>query len=428
VRVLGARFLGYTSADGLSYALGFVIYALLIRVLTNRQYGELSIATTLYQALMMVTALGLDLTGPKLIAEFGGDPIDFARKAQRLRIGFAFALCAPLQFAFAFMAWHKGRGLLAGIIVASFAMVLARAWDLTYVAVAAGLPGPVAKTRALGLGVYLVVLALCIPIIRTQLWLVPVLNAFGVTLGRLQLGRILRRRCPEVHKNRIFVNWEVLKVGLRASTGQLALLLMQTGDVLLLSRYVSTDVVGQYAMVSRLYLLGTAVLTAMLNTFLPEIVHVAHDAKGLKQQYRIYVAASLVLAITGWALFHFVAARLCETLAHRVLPTVNRITPTFALVFLLLAVANPFLSMLPSLHRSTEYVIGVTSAVALLFGLDLVLMPRYGAVGAARGQAIAMSFLALYSCFICLLHIRSLPVLVGGIRASELAPPILKLD
>ena len=187
--VLAARFFGYLSADGLNYALSFIIYALLVRVLTNRQYGELSIATTLYQALMMVSALGLDLTGPKLIAEFGGNPIDFARQAQRLRIKIALLFCAPLQFAFAWMAWHEGRGLLAALIVASFAMVFARALDLTYVAVAAGLPGPVAKTRAVGLTVYLVILALCIPIIRNHLWLVPVFNALGVTLGRLQIGR-----------------------------------------------------------------------------------------------------------------------------------------------------------------------------------------------------------------------------------------------
>ena len=419
--VLAARFFGYLSADGLNYALSFIIYALLVRVLTNRQYGELSIATTLYQALMMVSALGLDLTGPKLIAEFGGNPIDFARQAQRLRIKIALLFCAPLQFAFAWMAWHEGRGLLAGIIVASFAMVFARALDLTYVAVAAGLPGPVAKTRAVGLTVYLVILALCIPIIRNHLWLVPVFNALGVTLGRLQLGRILRLRYPDGHPQRSFAGWNIIKVGLRASGGHLLLLIMQTGDVILLARYVSTDVVGQYAMVSRLYLLGTAALAALLNTFLPEIVRVAHSASSLRHQFRAYVVANLVLAAAGWAFFHFVAARLCETLAHRTLPIVYSITPTFALVFLLLALANPFLSMLPSLHRSTEYVIGVAAALVLLLALDLVLMPRYGAIGAARGQAIAMAFLALYSCVICLMHIRGLPDLVADATAPELA-------
>lgn len=62
VPALGARFFGYLSADGLNYALGFLIYGWLVRVLTNQQYGQLSVATSLYQALMMVAALGLDLT------------------------------------------------------------------------------------------------------------------------------------------------------------------------------------------------------------------------------------------------------------------------------------------------------------------------------------------------------------------------------
>ena len=83
VSVLGARFFGYLSADGLNYALGFVIYGWLVRILTNQQYGQLSIATSVYQALMMVAALGLDLTGPRLLATSGGDPMDFARKLHR---------------------------------------------------------------------------------------------------------------------------------------------------------------------------------------------------------------------------------------------------------------------------------------------------------------------------------------------------------
>src|SRR4051812_26673126 len=54
-----ARFFGYLTADGLNYLLGFVIYGWLIRTLTDRQYGYLSIGTSIYQVLMMVTALGL---------------------------------------------------------------------------------------------------------------------------------------------------------------------------------------------------------------------------------------------------------------------------------------------------------------------------------------------------------------------------------
>jgi O-antigen/teichoic acid export membrane protein len=405
---LGARFFGYLSADGLNYALGFLIYGWLVRVLTNQQYGQLSVATSVYQALMMVAALGLDLTGPQLLAGAGGDPMDFVRKAQNLRLAVALLVCGPLQLGGALIAWHRGQALLATLILASFAMVLARALDLTYLAVALRLPAPLAKTRALGLLAYLVMLIVCTPLVQQHLWLVPLLNAVGVTFGRVQLARLLRLHSPPSHFALRVRSWQIVSQGIKAGGGQLLLLLMQTADVVLLVRYVSTDAVGQYAMISRLYLLGTAVLGAMLNTFLPEIVAVSHRASQLHEQFRIFLFANLILGLTGWACFYGFGARLSELLAHRALPTVHAIVPVFALVFLLMAVANPFLSMLPTLHRGTEYMTGIASALVLLLGLDLVLMPRHGVVGAAYAQAVATAFLAFFSSVVYLRHVRDL--------------------
>ena len=408
-RALAARFFGYLSGDGLSYALGFVIYGWLVRVLSNQQYGQLSIATTLYQALMVVAALGLDLTGPKLIAELGGDPIRLARKAQSVRLKVVFLVCGPVQLIGALVAWYRGQALLAVVILASFSMVVARALDLTYLAVALRVPAPLAKTRALGLAAYLLMLVLCTPLLRAHLWLVPVLNAVGITLGRVQLGRLLRRHAPSIHGGREIRAREIIVQGIKASGGQLLLLIMMTGDVVLLAKYVSTDALGQYAMISRLYFLGIALLTAMLYTFLPEIVNVTHDASKLSGHFRTYVKANLGLGVIGWACFYFLGAPLCQLIAHRSLSSVREVASVFAFVFLLLAVANPFLSMLPALHRGTEYVIGIAFGVALLLGLDLVLMPRYGVLGAAYGQAMATAYLATFSGLVYLRHIRSLP-------------------
>jgi O-antigen/teichoic acid export membrane protein len=409
LHALAARFFGYLSADGLNYALGFVIYGWLVRVLSNQQYGQLSIATTLYQALMMVAALGLDLTGPKLIAEFGGDPIRLARKAQNVRLAVVFLVCGPIQLISAFVAWHRGQSPLAVVILASFSMVIARALDLTYLAVALRVPAPLAKTRALGLAVYLLMLILSTPLLREHLWLVPVLNAVGITLGRVQLGRLLRRHVSGAGGGKEIPAREIIVQGTKASGGQLLLLIMMTGDVLLLVKYVSTDALGQYAMISRLYFLGVAVLTAMLNTFMPEIVEITHNAGKLARQFRVYLQANAVLGLTGWACFYFLATPMCQLIAHRSLPFVREIAHIFAFVFLLLALAVPFLSMLPALHRGTEYIIGIAFGLVLLLGLDLVLMPRYGVLGAAYGQAMTTAYLAAFSGLVYLRHLRSLP-------------------
>ena len=73
-----------------------------------------------------------------------------------------------------------------------------------------------------------------------------------------------------------------------------------------------------------------------------------------------------------------------------------------------MAAANPFLGMLPSLHRGSEYFIGIASAAVLLLGLDLMLMPRYGVVGAAYGQATATAWLALFSAMVFFRQVRFL--------------------
>jgi O-antigen/teichoic acid export membrane protein len=408
VPVLARRFLGYLSADGLNYLLGFLIYGWLVRVLSNQQYGKLSIATTVYQTLMMVTALGLDLTGAALIKESGFDYISFARRAQHLRLVVALLVCAPLQAGAALVAWKHRDMLLATLILASFSMVLARALDLTYLAVALRVPAPLAKTRALGLAVYLALLMLCTPIVRQHLWLVPVLNAIGVTIGRVKLGRLLRHRVApsgkvcSIRVSRFFIE------GFRTGGGQLLLLILQTGDVILLTRYVSADVVGQYAIISRLYVLGIAVLGAMFNTFLPEVVHVADEIERLKSIFLKCVGANLALGVIGGAAFYWFSAPLSEFLGHRSLISIHAISPVFALVFLLMAITNPFLSMLPSFRRDFEYLICIASGLLVLLAADLTFIPRHGAIAAAWGQAVATLYLGFFSIIVFFRHIRYL--------------------
>ena len=418
-RVLTGRFFGYLSADGLNYALGFVIYGWLVRILTTRQYGELSIATTVYQTLMMVAALGLDLTGAKLIREFGGGSLDFVRKAQRLRLLVAVVVCGPLQIGAAIFAWKHGSGALAVVILASFSMVLARALDLTYVAVALRLPAPLAKTRALGLSIYLLLLIVCTPVARHYLWLVPVLNAVGVTIGRLRLGKLLRPYAIPARGASNLTMWDIAIQGAKASGGQLLLLILQTGDVVLLAKYVSADVVGQYAQISRLYLLGLATLGAMFNTFLPEIVHAAADSERLRSLFRMCVVANLALGIAGAAAFWILGAPLSQFLAHRPLATVQSLSPVFAFIFLEMSLAYPFVSILPTLHRGTEYMLCAGSAALVLLAADLLLMPRYGGIGAAYGQALVTAYLAVCSIAVYTRHVRKLAPVAA--MQSELA-------
>ncbi len=404
------RFFGYLSADGLTYLLGFAIYGWLIRILADGQYGRLSVATSIYQVFMMVGALGLDLIGPRLIAEAGGDPIRIVQRGQWIRLSVSLGVCGPATAVLALIYWHRGQADVASVIIAGFAMVLARAVDVSYLAVALGMPGALARTRMLGLGLYLAILVVCKPIIVQTVWIVPVLNAIGITIGRVQLWRILRRSAqagpatPPLQIRTFDIAWQ----GVKASSGQLLLLAYQTLDVVLLAKYVPAESVGQYAMVSRLYLFGTAVLTCLLNTFLPELVAAANDCELLARRFKRFALASVCLGVVGAAVFWAAGPLACETLGHRHLTIARRVTPLYAVLFLVMAVCNPFLSFLPSLHKGGAYLCGIASSAALVLALDFALIPSWGPRGAACAQLLGTVFLALFSSVVYLRHIVSL--------------------
>jgi O-antigen/teichoic acid export membrane protein len=413
---LWTRFLGYLSADGLTYLLGFAIYGWLIRILADAQYGQLSVATSIYQVLMMLGAWGLDLIGPRLIAEAGGDPMRIVQRSQSIRMSVTLGVCGPVTAVLGALYWHRGQAEVAAIIVAGFAMVLARTVDVSYLAVALGMPGALARTRTLGLGLYLAALLLCEPAVVRRVWIVPLLNATGVYLGRAQLLRILRRHAKTRRHAKSMTPSAVSEIkrshiawqGAKASSGQLLMLAFQTLDVVLLARYVPAEAVGQYAMVSRLYLFGTAVLTCLLNTFLPELVAAANDRALLPKRFRRFAFASAALGGLGAVVFWLAGPSVCEMLGRRHLAIIRQVAPVYAVVFLVMAVCNPFLSLLPSLHRAGAYVGGIAGTAALLGGMDILLVPRFGALGAAFGQLAATSFLALLAVTVYQRYVRNL--------------------
>lgn len=405
-----ARFFGYLTADGLNYLLGFAIYGWLIRILSDRQYGYLSVATSIYQVLMMVTALGIDLIGPRLISDAGGNPTFIALRAQRIRIAVALIVCTPITAILSVAYWRLGQHDVAWVILAGFAMVFARALDLTFMAVALDAPGALARTRAFGLGLFLVSLFACKGLVARGAWLVPLLNAAGITIGRIQLMRILRRKAELIitPAGRQLTTTYIVRQGAKAGSGQLLLFILQGMDVVLLARYTSTEAVGQYAMASRLYLFGTAVLSCLLNTYMPALIAVAHDPATLSRLFRKFLLTSTAIGILGCAAFWLAAPAVCELLGHRHLNIVHQISPLFAILFLAMSICNPFLSFLPSLHRSGTYLVGISAALLLLLATDLALMPRLGPTGAALGQLTAIVFLALFMATAYSKHLKTI--------------------
>ncbi|PYT54590.1 MAG: hypothetical protein DMG43_05680 [Acidobacteria bacterium] len=402
------RLAGYLSGDSLNYLLGFAIYAWLVRSLSNEQYGYLSVATSIYQPLLVVVALGLDLIGPRVLAEHPGNLAYVVGRVQALRVKFAILICLPVLVVIAFGYLHTGQPQVAVVLTAGFCMVLARAFDVGYVAIALAKPKPLVYSRALGLLAYLVVLLALRGIIARYIWAIPVLNAAGVMAGRLLLMRWVRLQAfgPVLGPSQPcrLISWPLFLSGARTGIGQLILFSSQTLDVVLLNRYVDPGAVGQYAMVSRLYIFGTAVLACVLNAFIPELIASVSHRRFWHRQYK-FLTTSAGVGLLGALAFYFFAARLAEFLGGRPLHLLHLITPVYALVFLAMSIANPFISLLPSLQLETEYLMGVLLGGLAVFGSDLLLIPRFGVAGAAWGQLLGTVVLAAYSVYLVREHV-----------------------
>ena len=181
--------------------------------------------------------------------------------------------------------------------------------------------------------------------------------------------------------------------------GQLILFATQSLDVVLLNRYVDAGAVGQYAMVSRLYIFAMAVLTCVLNAFIPELVaSIRHTT--FWQRYRKFVFTSVGVGAIGGAAFYLLGPGITQTLGGRQLPVLHLVTPAFGLVFLTMSFVYPFISFLPSLRLETEYVTGVIVAALTIFGFDMLVVPRVGVIGAAWGQLAGTVLLGFYSVYV----------------------------
>src|SRR6185437_17113902 len=92
------------------------------------------------------------------------------------------------------------------------------------------------------------------------------------------------------------------------------------------------------------------------------------------------------LGLFGCAAFWIFAPSVCEVLAHRHLLLTGRLAPVYAILFGLIALCNPFLSLLPGLKKESQYLVAIIAAAVVVLISDVVLVPRMGAIGAAYGQ------------------------------------------
>lgn len=396
-KTLITQFLLYSTGDALTYLLGFASFTLLVRAIPASDFGRVATATGIQQVLMMMVAVGFDFTGPRLLAKSDqpGALSVVLRQLQTIRIRAALLVGLPCILLASVYFSYRNEQEMVPLLASSFFMVLARAYDQSFAAVALGLPKALAVSRVTGLAIYIVLLLVAWEALPDNIWLIPILNAIGVIAGRILLQRWISRLTPPSLVAPMPLNTkEVVAAGIQATGGQLVMLAFQTLDVLFLLNWANYDTVGQYAMVSRLYLFGTAVLTSIFHVFLPLLLG-AHYGEPFRQAFRKYLLTSSLAGVLGAAGFVLLAVPLIEGLSSRHQVVSRQVIPIFSTVFLAIAVATPFYSVLAAMNRERAYLSAMCSGAFALLIFDLILVPRMGAVGAAYGQLAAICFVLM---------------------------------
>lgn len=162
------------------------------------------------------------------------------------------------------------------------------------------------------------------------------------------------------------------------------------GDHLLLARYMSIDVVGQFGLAYQVFAFSLAATGVVSTVVLPRLV--AGDARSRDAASR-YVRQVIPVVFVLWAVLSSFAVALLPALARTLAG--ERYTAAIGILIVLCAVVpsaivtslyGVLFSLQERTMRQLAYV-GVMTAANL--GVSLFLIPRIGALGAAAGTAVS---------------------------------------
>lgn len=210
---------------------------------------------------------------------------------------------------------------------------------------------------------------------------------YGLAVIRGDVGHTFSR--PELRT--------MLAYGLPLVPAALTLWALSLIDRIMLSKLSSLSQVGQYAMANRLALVLALAATAFATAFSPFMMTLyAED----REQEKVVRARALTYMSVAFALLTLVVSLFAREALELIAPRFNTAYEAAGLVcfgFAANGVANIALAGI-SLARQTRSLVRLTGAAAIVnIALNIVVIPRWGMLGAAFATAVAYVLLfALY--------------------------------
>ena len=163
-------------------------------------------------------------------------------------------------------------------------------------------------------------------------------------------------------------------------------------DTLILGALRSSGDVGVYTVATRIVVLATFVMPAVTQAFAPRITELHHRGRhsDLRNAYSVVTGWNLVLTLPAFALLLTFPAELLALFGHAFS---GAVTVTIVLVAgqLVNAATGPGGMMLTMSGRPGWGLADNVATLALNVALNLILIPRYGIVGAALAWSVSLT-------------------------------------
>ena len=230
---------------------------------------------------------------------------------------------------------------------------------------------------------------------QTPVWWIPIIQAFGVLAGLIVqyasfYGR--RGRLREAGSAAAMSMRSIFRASLPTAVAQFVQMGYYSSGVLLLGLFASRDVVGEYGAANRLMQLAVLPMVAMTLTAAPMYTQGFHDStpEKFRRIERMYRSGLLVIGLLGAVGLALLGPAFLDLMAGRPMPVAGQTMFLWGVCYLLVSLHSPYTIILPYLGGGPSYLWVNALALVVAVGAGLVLIPRWGHMGAAVAATLGV--------------------------------------
>ncbi len=396
-----------TGGRAISLAINFAVQVLIVRHLSQAGYGAFAYALSLVAVGEAVVTFGLDRAITRFVPMYE-ERGDYGRMLGTLIMVVGFVLAVGLALVLlviGLQGWLAGSVLKDPMLVSVIVILVALAPIQAYDGVLIGMFAVLANARAiffrkhiLGPALRLVVVGVLVTTAGDVHLLAAgyvAAGGLGVALYTFMLWRVLQRRGLLSHFDRATLSFpirEVLTFTVPLLSSDLVYVVMNASDAVLLEHFRGADAVAALRVVQPAAMMNQLVFTsfALLFTPLASRLFARGDRQGVNELYWRTAAWMAVFSFPIFALTFANAGPLTVALYEPRYAQSGTYLALFALGYYF-NVALGFNGLTLKVYGRLRYIVLLNLAAAVVnVGINLLLIPRYGALGAAIGTTTTL--------------------------------------